>query len=101
MCGRRGGGQTGPSPVDRGKPGGSKMQVLSDRCGLPVVVAVSRGSEHDSQGLKPAITALFERRETGSGWPGKPGKLHADKAYDQPELRRWVRGKRIGGAHRP
>jgi len=42
------------------------------------------------------ITALFARRETGCGWPGKPGKLHADKAYDQPELRRWVRGKRIG-----
>jgi transposase len=72
------------------------MHVLSDRCGLPLVVAVSRGNEHDSRGLKPVITALFARRETGSGWPGKPGKLHADKAYDQPELRRWVRGKRIG-----
>jgi hypothetical protein len=26
----------------------------------------------------------------------KPGKLHADKAYDQPELRRWVSRRNIG-----
>ncbi len=26
----------------------------------------------------------------------KIGKLHADKAYDHPELRRWLRGRRIG-----
>jgi hypothetical protein len=31
---------TGPSPVDRGKPG-SKIHVLSDRAGLPLSVAVS------------------------------------------------------------
>jgi transposase len=54
---KKGGGQTGPSPVDRGKPG-SKMHVPSERRGLPLVVAVSRGNEHDSQGLKPVITTL-------------------------------------------
>lgn len=27
--------------------------------GLPVAVAVSRGNEHDSQGLKPLISTLF------------------------------------------
>jgi hypothetical protein len=47
----------------------------------------------DSQGLKPEITALFERRETGLGWPDKP---HPDKPYDQSELHRWVRDKRTG-----
>ncbi len=26
----------------------------------------------------------------------KPGRLHADKAYDVPHLRKWLRGKRIG-----
>ncbi|KIF00426.1 transposase, partial [Streptomyces sp. RSD-27] len=26
----------------------------------------------------------------------KPQRLHADKAYDIPELRKWLRGKRIG-----
>ncbi|WP_440086066.1 transposase [Streptosporangium sp. LJ11] len=29
------------------------------------------------------------------GRPIKPGKLHADKAYDRDDLRRWLRGKRI------
>ena len=33
---------TGPSPVDRGKPG-SKIHVLSDREGLPLAVAVTVG----------------------------------------------------------
>jgi hypothetical protein len=31
---------TGPSPVDRGKPG-SKLHVLTDTAGLPLAVAVS------------------------------------------------------------
>ncbi len=26
----------------------------------------------------------------------KPQRLHADKAYDRADLRRWLRGKRIG-----
>ncbi|MGX1025359.1 hypothetical protein RKD37_000207 [Streptomyces ambofaciens] len=32
-----GGEHTGPSPVDRGKPG-SKMHILSDANGLPLLV---------------------------------------------------------------
>jgi transposase len=47
---KRGGELTGPSPVDRGKPG-SKMQVLSDANGLPLLV----GNTHDSEGLKPMV----------------------------------------------
>lgn len=45
---------TGPSPVDRGKPG-SKMHVLSDANGLPIVVGLSAASTHDSLALKPVI----------------------------------------------
>jgi transposase len=80
---------TGPSPVDRGKPG-SKIHALSDRGGLPLSVAISAANTHDSCALKPlvmAIPAITSRR----GRPRrKPDKLHADKAYDQPELRHWV-----------
>jgi transposase len=40
--------------VDRGKPG-SKMHVLSDANGLPLLVGISAGNTHDSEGLKPMI----------------------------------------------
>jgi transposase len=81
--------------VDRGKPG-SKMHVLSDAAGLPLVVGVSAGNTHDSQGLKPMVAGLQSRHDPHNDWNYKPGKLHADKAYDIPDLRRWLRGKRIG-----
>jgi hypothetical protein len=29
---------------------------------------------------------------------GKPGKLHADEAYEQAELRAWFRGRGIGNS---
>ncbi|MGW2515270.1 IS5 family transposase [Streptomyces scopuliridis] len=92
---KKGGELTGPSPVDRGKPG-SKMHVLSDANGLPLVVGVSAANTHDSQGLKPMVAGLQSRHDPGNGWYYKPRKLHADKAYDVPDLRKWLRGKRIG-----
>jgi hypothetical protein len=48
---------TGPSPVDRGKPG-SKIHVLSDRGGPLSAVAVSAANVHDSQALKPLVEAI-------------------------------------------
>ncbi|GAA1273931.1 hypothetical protein GCM10009677_28950 [Sphaerisporangium rubeum] len=80
--------------MDRGKPG-SKMHILSDRSGLPLVVGVSSGNTHDSERLKPMVTELQMRHHPRHGRPIKPGKLHADKAYDRDDLRRWLRGKRI------
>jgi hypothetical protein len=74
--------------VDRGKPG-SKTHVLSDRSGLPLVVGVSGGNMHDSEGLKPLVTALLTKPDRRSGGTLRPGKVHADKAYDRADLRRW------------
>ncbi|MFI6474845.1 IS5 family transposase, partial [Streptomyces sp. NPDC050516] len=92
---KKGGELAGPSPVDRGKPG-SRMHVLSDGSGMPLVVGISSGNTHDSEGLKPMIAGLRSRHDPARGRHYKPRKLHADKAYDQPNLRKWVRGKRIG-----
>jgi transposase len=36
------------------------------------------------------------RHDPHRGRHFKPQRLHADKAYDVPHLRRWLRGKRIG-----
>ncbi len=40
--------------MDRGKPG-SRMHILSDANGLSLLVGVSAGNTHDSEGLKPMI----------------------------------------------
>lgn len=42
---KKGGEHTGPSPVDRGKPG-TKMHVLSDANGLPLLVGISASNTH-------------------------------------------------------
>ncbi|MFI1370057.1 IS5 family transposase [Streptomyces griseochromogenes] len=92
---KEGGEHTGPSPVDRGKPG-SKMHVLSDANGLPLVVAVSAANVHDSEGLKPMIAGIQTQHDLHRGCHFKPRRLHADKAYDIPHLRKWLWGKHIG-----
>jgi transposase len=86
---------TGPSPVDRGKPG-SKIHVLSDRGGTPLSVAVSAANTNDADALKPLVLAIPAIRSRRGPRRRKPGKLHADKAYDITELREWVRDRGIG-----
>ncbi|MFF2174749.1 IS5 family transposase [[Kitasatospora] papulosa] len=92
---KKGGELTGPSPVDRGKPG-SKMHVLSDANGLPLLVGLSAANTHDSLALKPMITGHQTRHDPHRGRYFKPQRLHADKAYDVPNLRKWLCGKHIG-----
>nr|WP_207630965.1 MULTISPECIES: IS5 family transposase [unclassified Actinopolyspora] len=88
------GAHTGPSPVDRGKPG-SKLHLVSDPAGLPLVVGLSAANTHDSEGLIPMLSGLLSRHDPARGRQAKPKRLYADKAYDRSDLRRWVRGKHI------
>lgn len=94
---KKGGDVTGPSPVDRGKPG-SKIHAISDRAGLPLAVGVSAANTHDSEALKPlvnAIPAIPAIRSRRGPRRRKPAKLHADKAYDIPALHTWLRRRGI------
>lgn len=72
------------------------MCVLSDANGPPLLVGLSAANTHDSLALKPMI----EGRQTGHDPHRrrcfKPRRLHADKAYGVPHLRKWPWGKRIG-----
>lgn len=86
---------TGPSPVDRGKPG-SKIHVLSERGGLPLSVAVSAANTNDAAALKPLVMAIPAVKSRRGPRRRKPGKLHADKAYDHAELRTWVAEQGVG-----
>jgi transposase len=85
---------TGPNPVDRGKSG-SKIHVLSDRAGLPLSVAVSAANTNDAYALKPLVLAIPAIKSRRGPCRRKPAKLHADKAYDQADLRQWVRDRGI------
>ncbi|MCM3884966.1 IS5 family transposase [Frankia sp. R82] len=85
----------GPNPVDRGKPG-SKIHVLADAEGLPLVVAVSGANLHDSHALIPLVASIPAIRCLRGQRRRRPAKLRADKAYDQQGLRRFLRRRRIG-----
>lgn len=84
----------GPNPVDRGKPG-SKIHALSDRVGLPISVGISAANTHDSEALRPLVNAIPAIRSRRRPRRRKLAKLHADKAYDVPALRVWLRRRGI------
>jgi transposase len=72
------------------------MHVLSDANGLPLVVGISAANVHDSEGLKPVVAGHQTRYDPHRGRYFKPERLHAGKAYDRADLRKWLLGKRIG-----
>jgi IS5 family transposase len=94
---QKGGEQTGPNPVDRGKAG-SKYHLVVDRNGIPLAIRLSAANAHDATQLLPlvdAIPPIIGPR----GRPGRPrkrpAKLHGDKAYDSADLRRALRARGI------
>lgn len=80
--------------MDRGKYG-SKIHLITERTGLPISVGISGTNLHDSQALIPLAKGIPPIRSRRGRRRRKPGKLHADKGYDYPHLRRWLRGRGI------
>ncbi|MFF8610707.1 IS5 family transposase [Streptomyces sp. NPDC015346] len=91
---KKGGSLTGPNPVDRGKKG-SKLHVLSEGQGLPLVVAVSGANLHDIQASKPLILRIPAVRSRRGPSRSRPVKVRADKAYYSAEHLRWLRGRHL------
>lgn len=93
-AGEKGGSETGPSPVDRGRPG-SKQHLLVDASGIPLAFSVTGGNPNDITQLIPlldAVPAVRGRR----GQPRKrPESVLADRAYDHDKYRRLVRKRGI------
>ena len=92
-AGEKGGSETGPSPVDRGRPG-SKHHLLVDAGGLPLAFAVTGGNRNDVTQLIPLLDAV----PAVAGVPGRPRRrpdtVIADRGYDHDRYRRlvWERG---------
>lgn len=64
--------------------------------GLPLAVAVSGANRHDSMLVEPILDRLPAVKGAGAGRPRRrPVKLHADKGYDNPRVRRYLRRRGI------
>ncbi|QRK93508.1 IS5 family transposase [Saccharopolyspora erythraea] len=85
---------TGPSPVDRGKPG-SKIHAMSDRSGIPLAVVISAANRNDHRELQTVIDAVAPVRGSAGRPRRRPRKLHADKGYDYPVCRHALRRRGI------
>src|SRR4051794_10743102 len=85
-CGER----TGPSPVDRRKPG-SKHHVITDGQGIPLAAATTAANVNEVTQVRRLVEAIPPVR----GKPGRPrrrpDRLYGDGAYDSEPLRRWLR----------
>jgi transposase len=84
------GGQTGPSPVDRGRAG-SKHHLLVDASGLPLAWTLTGGNRNDVTQLIPLLEAVPAVR----GQVGRPRRrpvcVIADRGYDHDKYRRLLR----------
>ena len=94
---KRGGEATGPNPTDRGKAG-SEYHLVVDQQGVPLAIGLSAANVHDARRLEPLIDAIppIWRPVGEPGRPRRrPAKLHGDKGYDCPVLRRARRRRGI------
>lgn len=84
---QKGGGEhTGPTPVDRGRPG-SKHHLITDRNGIPLVVGLTAANVNDCKMLEYMLDHLPSLRNLHGRPTCRPQKLHADKGYDFPFCR--------------
>jgi transposase len=85
---------TGANPVDRAKAG-SKLHVAGDAGGLPLSVVVSAANANDSTMLEAVLDDIPPIRMPSGRRRRRPGKLHADKAYDHRRCRAYLRRRGI------
>ncbi|MEV0087395.1 IS5 family transposase [Saccharopolyspora sp. NPDC050642] len=88
------GAATGPSPVDRVRPG-SKHHVITEGGGIPLAVTLTGGNRHDSTLLIPLVEALPTiRGKRGRPWQ-RPRWLYGDRGYDYDHHRKSLRERGI------
>src|SRR5947208_1318989 len=92
---KKGGSETGPSPVDRAR-NGSKHHLLVAATGIPLAWKLTGGNRHDVTQLIP----LLERIPPVRGKVGRPRRrpecVLADRGYDHDKYRRQLHGRGIG-----
>jgi hypothetical protein len=95
-AGQKGASRPGATRFDRGKL--ARSNHLSSTATASRWRSVSRRHAYDSTQLLPlvdAIPPIIGPRADPAGRGKRPAKLHADKAYDYPHLRRALRARGI------
>jgi len=92
--GEKGGSETGPSPVDRGRAG-SKHHLLVDATGIPLAFSVTGGNRNDVTQLIPLLDAVPPVRGAIGRPRRRPEQVVADRGYDHDKHRRLVRERGI------
>ncbi len=93
-AGQKGGEKTGPSPVDRGRPG-SKRHLLVDRNGTPLVAVLTGAQVHDSKVFEELVDGVEPVKGPRGRRRKRPEKRHADKGYDYERCRRFLHRRGI------
>lgn len=82
--------QTGPSPVDRGRPG-SKHHLIADATGIPLAVILTGGNRNDVTQLIPLLQAIPPVRGKRGRPRRRPDVVLADRGYDHDKYHKQVR----------
>jgi len=92
-AGEKGGSETGPSPVDRGRRG-SKHHLLVAATGIPLAWKLTGGNRNDVTQLIPLVDAVPAVRGALGRPRRRPERVSADRGYDHDKYRRllWQRG---------
>jgi transposase len=85
-----GGGDTGPSPVDRAQPG-SKHHVITDAGGIPLTGSVTAANRNDVSEMAPLVNKLPEVPGKVGPPRREPDALEGDLAYDSEPHREGLR----------
>ena len=86
----RGGEKTGPSPVDRRKPG-SKHHLLTDGNGIPIVAHTTAANQHDVMELLALVNDVPAIKGKVGAARYRFDELYADRAYDSEPDRQALR----------
>ena len=68
---------------------------MTDRGGLPLTATVTAANVHDSTVFESLIAAVPPIKQRRGRPRQRPDKLHADKGYDIPRCRRYLRRRGI------
>lgn len=88
------GAQTGPSPVDRRKPG-SKIHLLVDGHGIPITFRLTAANRNDVEETVPLVDQVPPIAGQVGRPRRRPDRLQGDRGYDDENDRQELRRRRI------
>ena len=88
------GGETGPNPPDRRKPG-SKHHMITDAKGIPLAAVLTGANRHDVTQLLPLVPAIPPVRGKRGRPHRRPDQAQGDRAFSSQPHREVLRSLRI------